>query len=218
MGDSPHHAPGWVHYAGDGPVSRVNNFKRSCVCRRLPVNEMMNGKTIACLAILGPLVLIGCAGSSSDPRGATAAEINEVAATGTEQAVVSALNAERRAAGKAELTVSPVLTRLARGESDAAAATARLPGDTTAVLQARSGFHSLGKLQGVLKDRGAATGKAFVDYWAQGSRGMVMDDWGKVGVGASKAADGRLFAVVVLGGAGGRGSSLMNPGMPPNGY
>lgn len=175
----------------------------------------MNGKTIACLAALGSLFLIGCAGSSSS-SGAAVAEVKEVAATGTEQSLLAALNAERRTAGKAELTVSPKLAGLARRESDAAAASAQIPGDTTAVLKARSGFGSVGKLQGALKDCGTQTGKGFVDYWAKGQREMLLDDWSKVGVGVSKAADGRLFAIIVLGSAG--GSSLMHPAMSPSGF
>lgn len=178
----------------------------------------MNGKTIAFLAVLGPMVLIGCAGSSSGTNGTVVAEAREVAATGTEQSLLAALNAERRNAGKAELTVSTTLARLARGESDEAAASAQILSDTTAVLKARSGFGSVGKLQGILKDRGTPTGKGFVDYWAKGQRDMLLDAWSNVGVGVSKAADGRLFAVVVFGSAGGVGSSLMHPAMSPGGF
>ena len=47
---------------------------------------------------------------------------------------------------------------------------------------------------------------------------MLLDAWSMAGVGVSKAADGRLFAVVVLGNAGGGGSSLMHPAMPPRGF
>ncbi len=151
------------------------------------------------------MVLIGCAGSSNN-NGATVTAVKEVAATSTEQTLFAALNAERRTAGKGELTISPKLAGLARRESDAAAASEKIPGDTTAALKARSGFGSVGKLQGALKDRGAPTGKGFVDYWAKGEREMLLDDWSMVGVGVSKAADGRLFAVVVLGSAGGGGS------------
>lgn len=177
----------------------------------------MNRKTIACLAALGPWVLIGCAGRSNN-SGAAVAAVKEVAATSTEQSLLAALNAERRTAGKGELTVSSKLAGLARRESDAAAASEQIPGDTTAELKARSGFGSVGKLQGALKDRGTLTGKGFVDYWAKGQRQMLLDAWSMVGVGVSKAADGRLFAVVVLGSAGGGGSSLMNPAMSPGGF
>ena len=178
----------------------------------------MNGKTIACLAVLGSVVLSGCAGSSGGSNGTAAASAKEVTATGTEQSLLAALNAERQAAGKSALTVSPALAGLARGESDAAAASARVPGDTAESLKSRSGFGSVGKLQGVLKDRGTTTGKGFIDYWAKGQRGLLLDDWSKVGVGISKAADGRLFAVVIFGSEAGGGSSLMNPVLAPSGF
>lgn len=177
----------------------------------------MNGKTIVFLAALGSVVLIGCAGNSSGTSGAAAAGVKEVSATGTEQSLLAALNAERQAAGKSALAVSPVLAGLARGESDAAAAAGQIPGDTLAALKSRSGFGSVGKLPGVLKDRGTATGKGFVGYWAKDQRGMLLDDWSKVGVGISKAADGRLFAVLIFGGAGGGGSSLMDSPIAPSG-
>lgn len=164
------------------------------------------------------MVLIGCAGSPGGTNGTGEAGVKEVVATGTEESLLAALNAERRAAGKAGLTASPVLAGLARGESDAAAAAARIPGDTTESLKSRSGFSSVGKLQGVLKDRGPSTGKGFVDYWAKGQGELLLDDWGKVGVGISKAADGRLFAVVILGSESGGGSMLMNPGGSPGGF
>lgn len=164
------------------------------------------------------MFLVGCAGSSGAPQNTAVTEVEEVAATETEQSLLAALNAERRRGGKAELVVSPVLTRLARSESDSAAAAAQVPGDTTAMLRAKSGFGSVGKLQGVLKDRGTPTGKKFVEYWAEGTQGMVWDDWGNVGVGVSKAADGRLFAIVLLGTTGGGGASLMDPAMAPSGF
>ena len=178
----------------------------------------MNRQTIACLAALGSLFLIGCAGSSRNNNSTPVAAVKEVTATATEQSLLVALNAERRTTGKAELTASPKRAGLARGESAAAAASEQIPGDTTAVLKARSGFGSVGKLQGALKDRGTQTGKAFVDYWAKGEREMLLDAWSMAGVGVSKAADGRLFAVVVLGNAGGGGSSLMHPATPPRGF
>lgn len=171
-----------------------------------------------CLAALGLVVLSGCAGSASGSHSPAAAGVKEVTATGTEQALLAALNAERQAAGKTALTVSPVLAGLARGESDAAAASAspQFPGSSTEALSSRSGFGLVGKLKGVLKDRGTPTGKGFVDYWAKDQRDLLLDDWSKVGVGISKAADGRLFAVVIFG-SGASGGSLMNPGMAPSG-
>ncbi len=184
----------------------------------------MNRKTVACWVVLASVVLSSCAGSGSgiasgSPSApAAGASVKEVTATGTEQALLAALNAERQAAGKTVLTVSPVLAGLARGESDAAAASAsaQFPGSSTDTLRSRSGFGLVGKLKGVLKDRGTPTGKGFVDYWAKDQRDLLLDDWSKVGVGISKAADGRLFAVAVFG-SGVGGSSLMNPGMAPSG-
>ena len=179
----------------------------------------MNGKTIACLAALGSVVLSGCAGSSGGSNGTAAASAKDVTATGTEQSLLAALNAERQAAGKSALTVSPALAGLARGESDAAAASGQVPGDTTAALRSRSGFGGVGKLQGALKDRGTATGKGFVDYWTKGQRGLLVDDWSKVGVGVTKSTqDDRLFAVVIFGSEAGGGSSLMDPGLAPSGF
>ena len=177
----------------------------------------MNGKTIASLAALGSMFLIGCAGSSNN-NSASATAVKEVAATPTEQALFASLNAERRTAGKTELTISPKLAGLARRESDAAATSAQIPGDTTAELKARSGFGTVGKLQGVLKDRGTQTGAGFVEYWSKGQRETLLDNWSKVGVGVSKSTDGRLFAVVVLGSGGGSGASLMQPAMSPGGF
>jgi uncharacterized protein YkwD len=179
----------------------------------------MSLKTMACLAALGPMFLIGCAGSPGESAGA-APEAANVVATNTEQTLLSSLNAERRKAGKSELKISSKLTGLARGESDAAAAAGKIPGDTTASLVARSGYGTVGKLQGALKDRGPQTGAGFIEYWAKGEAETVLDDWSNVGVGVSKSADGRLFAVVVLGslGSGGGGTSLMRPAMSPGGF
>ncbi len=98
-----------------------------------------------------------------------------------------------------------------------AAASARLPGDTAERLRVRSGFGTLGKLQGVLKDRGAQTGAGFIDYWSKGERDTVLDSWSQVGVGISKSSDGRLLAIVLLGSYGG-GGSLMQPALPPGGF
>ena len=194
----------------------------ACFCGSFYETARMNGKTIVCLAALVPVVLSGCAGTSGDTRrGAMAGvETNNVVATDTEQSLLSALNAERRAAGRGQLAVSPVLARLARSESDSAAAAARIPGNTTPTLRMKSGFNSVGKLQGTLKDRGTPTGKSFVEYWTKSSREVMLDDWSKVGVGVSRAADGRLFAIVVLGATGGghSGGALMNPAISPSGF
>lgn len=180
----------------------------------------MSHQTIACWAVLSAVVLTGCAGSSTEAGNPGSAGVRKVAATGTEQSLLSALNSERRAAGKAEVEISTVLCGLAREESDTAAASVRIPGDTTAALRSRSGFGSIGKLQGVLQDRGPATGQGFIEHWSRSQRGMMLDEWSKAGMGVSKAADGRLFAVVILGneGSGSGGStSLMNPAMSPGG-
>ncbi len=175
---------------------------------------------MACLVALGPMILIGCAGSPGGSSSTASPEAPNVVATSTEQTLLSSLNTERRNAGKSELKVSSKLAGLARGESDAAAAEGKIPGDTTARLSARSGFGTVGKLQGALKDRGPQTGAGFVEYWAKGERETIVEDWSNVGVGVSKSADGRLFAVVVLGslGSAGGGSSLMRPAMTPGGF
>ena len=164
------------------------------------------------------MFLIGCAAGSRSTNTTATAEVRDVAATGTEQALLASLNAERRKLGKAEVTVSSALAGLARGESDAAATSGRTPGDTTTVLIERSGFGTVGKLQGALKDRGTQTGNGFVEYWSKSDREMLLDDWSKVGVGVSKATDGRLFAIVIFGNVGGGGGSLMQPAMRPGGF
>lgn len=161
--------------------------------------------------------LIGCAGNSGGNSGTSEPAMPTVVATGTEQSLREALNDERRKAGKSELPVSPTLARLARAESDAAAASGQLPADNSESLRMRSGLHSVGKMQGVLKDRGTPTGAGFVGYWAKGDSGMLLDDWSNMGVGISKSADGRLFAVVLLGGEGGR-VMLMEPALNPGGF
>ena len=192
------------------------NVELACLRRiQFQVAQMM-GKSIACLMALSSLLMVGCASSN---HGSPAPEVRDVAATPTEQALLVSLNAERRRAGKAELTISAKLASLVRGESNAAAATARIPGDTTEMLRVRSGFGTVGKLQGVLKDRGTQTGAGFVEYWSKGQRETLLDSWSKVGVGVSKSSDGRLFAVAILGSIGrGGGSSLMHPAMSPSGF
>lgn len=174
----------------------------------------MNSKWIAGLMALSSTLIIGCADSTHP---STAPEVKNVAATPAEQTLLASLNAERRKAGKSELTTSSKLAGLARGESDSAAASARLPGNTTEMLRIRSGFGTVGKLQGILKDRGTGTGAGFVEYWSKGERDTMLDSWSQVGVGISKSSDDRLFAVVVLGSYGG-GGSLMQPGLPPGGF
>jgi uncharacterized protein YkwD len=197
------------------PTTCSSTRELACLRRMRHHDEMMNGKWIAGLMALSSTLIVGCASSN---HGSAAPEAQDVAATPTEQALLASLNAERRKTGKTELTISPKLAGLARGESDAAAASGQIPGDTTAVLKARSGFGTVGKLQGALKDRGTQTGAGFVEYWSKGQRETLLDSWSKVGVGVSKSSDGRLFAVVVLGSIGGGGASLMQPAMSPGGF
>lgn len=166
---------------------------------------------------IGALVLTGCGGGSGGDGGTRGPAQPGVAATGTEESLREALSSERRKAGKGELPVSPTLARLARAESDAAAASGRLPADNSESLRIRSGLHSVVKIQGVLKDRGTRTGAGFVGYWTQGDRKLLLDDWSNMGAGVSRSADGRLFAVLLLGGAGGS-QMLMEPAMDPGGF
>jgi len=179
----------------------------------------MNHNKMVCLGALGSMFMIGCAGTPGASDSGVVSEETNVVATSTEQTLITSLNAERRKAGKPGVKVSSKLTSLARGESDSAAAAAQVPGFTSDSLAARSGFGSLSKLHGILKDRGPQTGAVFVEYWAKSEAATLLDDWSDVGVGVSKSADGRLFAIVILGSArsGGGGPLLMNPGMSPAG-
>jgi len=177
----------------------------------------MLGKLQVILTGAAVAFLAGCAETpaakvETEPAATAAA----VVPTATEDALVSALNAERQKAGKAALKISPALSGLSREDSAAAAAAGQLPPNDAAKIRMRSGFGTVTKFQGTLKDRGAATGKGFVDYWMKGTPGEITDDWSQMGVGIAKSADGRLFAVVVLGRAGG-GGGLMNPAMGPGG-
>lgn len=176
----------------------------------------MNGKASACLLAAGSLVLIGCAAGPGSQRNGGEPAASAVVATSTEQTLQAALNAERRRMGKSGLTTSSILSGLARRESDAAAG--QLAGESADRLRSRSGFGSIGRLRGQLKDRGAGTGAEFVTYWVKGDREMLLDDWSHMGTGVSKSADGRLFAVVIFGGGAGGGGSLMNPAMAPGGF
>ena len=174
----------------------------------------MNFKWIAGLMALSFPFIVGCA---SPNTASVAPEVKDVTATSTERALLTSLNVERRKAGKAELTISTKLTGLARGESDMAATSAQLSNNAPDMLRVRSGFGTIGKLQGALKDRGTETGAGFVEYWSKGQRETLLDEWSSVGVGISKTPDGRLFAIVLLGRHGG-GGSLMNPAMLPGGF
>ena len=177
----------------------------------------MHGKLLAPLIALCPILLTQCAPGPAAPGSPASAEpAAKVVPTGTEQALMDAINAERQKAGKPVLPVSSMLSGLAREDSAAAAAAGQFTGNNAAQLRVRSGFGTVTKFQGTLKDRGAPTGKSFVEYWMKDQASEITDDWSKVGVGIAKAADGRLFAVVLLGRAGG-GGDLMNPAMGPGG-
>ncbi len=175
----------------------------------------MHGKLLAPLIALCPLLLTQCA-TDPVPGTASAEPAAKVVPTSTEQALVEALNAERQKAGKPALPVSSMLSGLAREDSAAAATAGQFTGNNAAQLRMRSGFGTVTKFQGTLKDRGAPTGKSFVEYWMKDQASEFTDDWSQVGVGIAKSADGRLFAVVLLGRAGG-GGGLMNPAMGPGG-
>lgn len=125
-----------------------------------------------------------------------------LAYSATESALFDALNAARREAGKPALKYSAKLTSFAQSASGSAASAGDLLTDSPAELRLHSGFDSLGRIQGVLKDRGPSTGSAFVGYWKKDSQEMMDGNWSAAGVGVSKAPDGRLFAVVLLGSGG----------------
>ncbi len=175
----------------------------------------MNAKFLACWVAAVPMTLIGCAGSA-EKKPNRAPMIREVATTSTEQMLGAALNDARRRAGRPALPFSPMLAGLARGESDGAAGSMMLPGNNSNELRDRSGFGMVGKLQGSLKDRGPQTGAGFVEYWSKEEPGVLLGNWSGMGVGISKAADGQLFAIVLLGSSS-AGGPLMDPVMSPSG-
>lgn len=157
----------------------------------------MHTKSIICLLATGA-ILSGCAEKPHHHDVVVVQEVERVELTATEQALLTAVNTERRNSGMTELTLSPTLTVLARGESNKLIVAGQLLQDTTALNDHR-GFGQLGKLQGTLKDRGPQTGAGFVKYWAVDQRDMLLGDWRSVGVGISKSANGELFAVLVVG-------------------
>jgi len=164
---------------------------------------------------VSPLWIISCA-SNPSTSGMDREPVSKQTAASTEQALAASFNAERRKAGKSEVPVSDRLSDLAREDSSTAAGSGKLQ-DNTSRLQSKSFFETMGKLQANMKDRGPETGVSFVKFWAQGNRKMLLDDWNKMGIGVSKSADGRLFAVVLLGRMGG-GEMIMNPGIAPGGF
>lgn len=170
----------------------------------------MDGKISFALFGCAAVLAIGaCAPAPVAPVETVAAA--QIVPTATEESLVAALNAERQKAGKPALAVAPVLSGLAREDSASAATAGQFQSGNVAQLRSRSGYGTVTKFQGTLKDRGAATGKSFVDYWMKDQVSEITDDWDKIGVGISKSADGRLFAVVLLGRAGGFGGGLMTP-------
>lgn len=127
----------------------------------------------------------------------------DVTATDTETALIAAIQAERAKAGKPALAPSNRLAAYARGDSDAAASGGGLTGDTTTSVRRGTNFDRVGKLSGTFRDRGPQTAASFATYWATEHRDLLLSDWSQVGVGVSKSADGRLFAVAFFGGFGG---------------
>jgi uncharacterized protein YkwD len=177
---------------------------------------------IPCLLAGAALILSSCAsGPSTAGRNEPAATPAPGAFGATEESLLAALNASRKQAGLKPLAQSARLTNLARAESDKGAATAQFPpAGNTSAIQMASGFNSIGKLQGTLKDRGASTGASFVDYWKKDAAETLGGSWSHYGLGISKSADGRLFTVLLLGGSGAGmngGSALMTPAVSPGG-
>lgn len=172
-------------------------------------------KQILLLSLLAvsPLIISSCASDSSP-----ASDSGTVTYGAAEQSLLDALNASRTQSGKKPLPVSAKLTKLARAESGSAAAAAKFGSNNTDGLRLKSGFNSLGKLQGTLKDRGPQTGAGFLEYWKKDPAETLSGDWTHVGVAISKSTDGRLFAILLLGGdTMSSGASLMTPAMSPGG-
>ena len=163
-----------------------------------PQISRMKAKFIPVLVAVGSLVAIGCAPDPAPHTTTSESTTVVMAPNGTEETLLSALNGERRKAGMTELVMSSHLAEMARTYSDAGASAGAFPVGTTETLPASSGFASVVKLRGTLKDRGPQTGSGFVEYWAKDQRSTVMGNWTQVGVAVSKSADGRLFAAVLL--------------------
>lgn len=159
----------------------------------------MNKNLIPLLAF--PVLFAACAPTPAPKpmADATVETAPPLAASATERTLLDAVNAARREAGKRELAISAKLTSYAQSASGSAASASELLTGSPVELRRHSGFDALGRLQGVLKDRGPSTGGNFVSYWKQDSRDLLFDDWSAAGVGVTKGPDGRLFAIVLLG-------------------
>ena len=156
-------------------------------------------KLIPIVLLAFPTVFTACAPTDRVEKQVTAEEpANPAAPTDRERELLDAVNKARRDAGKPALAPSAILAALAQSESANAAAAGELPADAPASLRRRSGFESLGRLQGTLQDRGPRTA-SFVSYWQKDAPEMLAEGWSAAGVGVTKGADGRLFAIVLLG-------------------
>ncbi len=117
----------------------------------------------------------------------------------TAQALLGAVNDARHNAGLPTLAGSAELVELARIDSDAVAAANGSPVTGAQYIPRKGGFMKVGKMRGVLKDRGPKTAQVFVEYWAKDRRDVLFGNASHVGVSVSKTADGRLVAVVMTG-------------------
>ncbi len=151
-----------------------------------------------------PFIFASCATPPApQPLAESTAEASVAGApSATERTLLDALNAARVEAGKRPVAYSAKLSSYAQSASGGAASASELPTEFPNNLHRVSGFAGIGRLQGVLKDRGPSTGGGFVSYWKQDNREMLFDDWSVAGVGVAKGEDGRLFAVVLFGSAG----------------
>ena len=153
------------------------------------------------LAAAGALLAVSC-GPEPAPTPPVTQETTVTTTTSvseTAQAVLGAVNAARHNAGLPTLTGSAELVALARSDSDAVAAANGSPVTGAQYVPRKGGFMKVGKMRGVLKDRGPKTGQVFVDYWAKDRRDVLFGNASHVGVAVSKTADGRLVAVVITG-------------------
>ena len=119
--------------------------------------------------------------------------------TETEHAVLSAVNAARLNAGQQTLALSAELSALAHLDSDAVAAANGSPVMGGQYIPRKGGVMKVGKMRGVLKDRGPKTGPVFVEYWAKERPDVLLGNASHAGVAVSKTTDGRLVAVVMTG-------------------
>jgi uncharacterized protein YkwD len=182
-----------------------------------PDSSEMKTKTLAGWMIVSSLILISCASHPGSGKPEKEPVAKRSADSTVEETLIASLNDKRQKAGKPALVVSSRLSQLAREDSDAGAATGRLPDNNTGRLQSRSFFEILGKLQASMDDRGPKTGEDFVEVWSKGKEGLITDDWNKMGVGISRSASGQVYAVVLLGRMSGEGA-LMQPALSPGGF